>query len=106
MSEGTRDMLREAAQRIFADNPQDLWAVLKEAGFDKALLPESKGGAGLSWSDACGLLGLIGEYGAAVPLAEAMVGHWLAELAGVVDAGLPTVAPSAQSQEIRLDRLH
>jgi acyl-CoA dehydrogenase len=104
MSDDTRDMLHEAALRIFADNPPDLWAVLQSAGFDKALLPESKGGAGVSWADACGLLGLAGQHAAAVPLAEAMVGHWLAERAGVDTAALPTIAPSAHPEQIRLAR--
>lgn len=102
MSDDTRDMLHEAALRIFADKPQDLWAVLQESGFDKALLPESKGGAGVSWADACGLLSLAGEHAAGVPLAEAMVGHWLMEHAGVEGVGSPTIASSVQSEEIRL----
>jgi len=102
MSEDTRDMLHEAALRIFADKPQDLWAVLQASGFDKALLPESKGGAGVSWADACGLLSLAGEHAAAVPLAEAMVGHWLMDHAGVEGAGSPTIASSVQSEQIRV----
>jgi acyl-CoA dehydrogenase len=102
MNEDMRDMLHDAALRIFADNPQDLWEELKNAGFDKALLSESKGGAGVSWADASALLGLVGEYAAPVPLAEAMVGHWLADLAGVQDPGLPTVASAAR--DIRLSR--
>lgn len=102
MSEDTRDMLHEAALRIFADKPQDLWAVLQESGFDKALLPESQGGAGVSWADACGLLSLAGEHAAAVPLAEAMVGHWLLDRAGVEGTAFPTIASSVQSDEIRV----
>lgn len=102
MSEDTRDMLQEAALRIFADKPKDLWAVLQESGFDKALLPESQGGAGVSWADACGLLSLAGEHAAAVPLAEAMVGHWLLHHAGVEGAGSPTIASSVQSEPMRV----
>jgi acyl-CoA dehydrogenase len=104
--ETTRDMLHEAALRILADKPENLWAVLQESGFDKALLPESKGGAGVSWADACGLLVLAGEHAADAPLAEAMVGHWLLEHASV-DGGatLPTIASSVLSEETRLDRV-
>lgn len=105
MSEETRDMLHEAALRIFADKPEDLWAVLQESGFDKVLLPESKDGAGASWADACGLLVLAGEHAAAAPLAEAMVGHWLMDQAGVEGATLPTIAQSAHSEQIRLGRV-
>ncbi|MDH6164947.1 acyl-CoA dehydrogenase [Variovorax boronicumulans] len=104
MSEETRDMLHEAALRIFADKPDDLWAVLQESGFDKTLLPESKGGAGVSWADACGLLMLAGEHASDALLAEAMVGHWLLDHAGVNDASLPTIASSANSEQIRLVR--
>ena len=102
MSDETRDMLHEAALRIFADKPEDVWAVLQESGFDKALLPESKGGAGVSWADACGLLILAGEHAAAAPLAEAMVGHWLLDHAGVEGASLPTIASSVLSEQIRV----
>lgn len=104
MSEDTRHLLLEAAQRILADKPADLWAVLQESGFDKALLPESQGGAGLNWADAGGLLSLAGEHAAGVPLAEAMVGHWLADCAGVTGAALPTIAPSAHVEHVQLSR--
>jgi len=104
MSEDTGDMLHEAALRIFADKPEDLWAVLQESGFDKALLPESKDGAGVSWADACRLLALAGEHAAAVPLAEAMVGHWLVDHAGVQGATWPTIASSVHSEQIRVGR--
>ena len=104
MSEETSDMLHEAALRIFADKPEDLWAVLQESGFDKALLPESKDGAGVSWADACRLLALAGEHAAAAPLAEAMLGHWLLDRAGVEGGTLPTVASSASSEQIRVSR--
>ncbi|MGH8347809.1 MAG: acyl-CoA dehydrogenase family protein [Pseudomonas sp.] len=102
MSDETRDMLREAARRILGDKPEDLWAILQEFGFDKALLPEIKGGAGVSWADACGLLTLAGEHAAAVPLAEAMAGHWLMDHAGVEGATLPTIAPSVLNEQIRV----
>ncbi len=104
MSEETRDMLHEAALRIFAEKPKDLWAVLQESGFDKTLLPESKGGAGVSWADACGLLVLAGERAADALLAEAMVGHWLLDQAGIHGATLPTIASSAHSEQIRVSR--
>lgn len=102
MSDETRDMLHEAARRILADKPEDLWAILQESGFDKALLPESKGGADVSWADACGLLMLAGEHAAAAPLAEAMVGHWLMDHAGVEGATLPTIASSVLKEQIRV----
>jgi acyl-CoA dehydrogenase len=105
MSEEMREMLQEAAVRIFADRPSDLWEVLQSSGFDKALLPESKGGAGVRWSDAFGILGIAGEHAAAVPLCEAMIGHWLLERAGIDNAELPTVAVSILSDTVQLERV-
>jgi acyl-CoA dehydrogenase len=104
MSDDMHDLLHEAARRIFAEQPSDLWAVLQDAGFDKALLPESKGGAGVNWANACGLLGIASQYAAAVPLAEAMIGQWLADCAGIEDSGLPTIALSPHSEPVRLSR--
>lgn len=105
MSDDMRDLLQEAAVRIFADRPSDLWGVLQSAGFDKALLPESKGGAGVGWSDAFALLGSAGEHAAAVPLAEAMIGHWLADHAGVENPELPTVAVSPLSDPVQVEQV-
>ena len=39
MSDDIRDMLQEAALRIFADNPEDLCGVLKGACFEDPGLP-------------------------------------------------------------------
>lgn len=103
MSDATRNMLHEAALRIFADQPSDSWAVLQQAGFDRALLPEGKGGAGLSWADAYSLLGISGEHAASVPLAEAMIGHWLADRADIADARFPVIAVSHE-ESARLSR--
>lgn len=102
MSDETRDMLCEAARRILADKPEDVWGVLQESGFDKAMLPESKGGAGVSWADACALLTLAGEHAANAPLAEAMAGHWLMDHAGIEGAILPTIAPSVLNEQIQV----
>lgn len=100
MSEDTQNMLHDAALRIFEDKPANLWAVLQESEFDKVLLPESRGGAGASWVDACGLLSIAGEHAAAVPLAEAMVGHWLLNQAGIEGAEWPTIASSWQPADV------
>lgn len=56
MSDGMRDILHDAARRNFEDQPSYLWAVLQEAGFDGALLPEGKSGAGSSWAVAYSLV--------------------------------------------------
>ncbi|BCW48066.1 acyl-CoA dehydrogenase [Arthrobacter sp. StoSoilB13] len=104
MDDETREMLHQTATSIFADGPPDLWEVLQSVGFDKALVPESKGGVGVSWVAACELLGIAGKYAAAVPMAEAMIGHWLLNFAGIEDVELPTIAFPPPSKPFRLSR--
>ncbi|WP_457967148.1 acyl-CoA/acyl-ACP dehydrogenase [Arthrobacter sp. D1-29] len=104
MDDDTREMLHQTAASIFADGPPDLWEVLRSVGFDKALVPESNGGVGVSWAIACELLGIAGKHAAAVPMAEAMIGHWLLDLAGIEDAELPTIAFSPPLEPVRLSR--
>lgn len=104
MDDETREMLHQTAASIFAEGPSDLWEVLKSVGFDKALVPESKGGVGVSWAVACELLAIAGKHAAAVPMAEAMIGHWLVDLAGVEEIELPTLGFSSLSEPVRLTR--
>lgn len=104
MDDETREMLHQTAESIFADGPSDLWEVLRSVGIDKALVPESKGGVGVSWAIACELLGIAGKHAAAVPMAEAMIGHWLLDLVGIEDAELPTIAFSPPLDPVRLSR--
>src|SRR5882672_8428255 len=96
MSE-TREMLREAAERLFEKHcnaetmrradagefPQLLWRALSEAGYTSALVPESAGGAGLEQSDALSLLLSAGRYAVPAPLAETMLAGWLLSSAGI-----------------------
>lgn len=106
-----RDMLIEAARRIFEDHPAsasaawpaDLWAALESAGFDRALVPESQGGAGLGWSDAFELLCVAGKHVASVPLAEAMIGNWLIDRAGLRIRGIVSIAPVRHDEAVRLN---
>ena len=90
MSE-TRDLVREAAERLFekhcsaetmrrADGgefPQALWRALTDAGYAAALVPESAGGAGLEMADALSLLISAGRHAVPAPLAETMLAGWL-----------------------------
>ena len=97
-----REMVRETAARIFEDHvegarkqpwPDALWSEMRQAGFDRALVPEEGGGAGLSWSDAFSLLSVAGAHAAPVPLAEAMIGNWMLQRAGIAAQGyVPVVA--------------
>src|SRR6185369_7156324 len=96
MSE-TRDLIREAAERLFekhcgADTmrradagefPEALWRALAESGYAAALLPESAGGAGLEVSDALAILISAGRHAVPAPLAETMLAGWLLASAGL-----------------------
>ncbi len=107
MSE-TRELVREAAERLFekhcgaetlrrADGgefPQVLWRALTDAGYTAALVPESAGGAGLEMSDALSLLVSAGRHAVPAPLAETMLAGWLLSSANLaVPDGPLTVAP-------------
>ncbi|SRR5258706_5057562 len=107
MSE-TRELIREAAERLFEKHcsaetmrradagefPQALWRALTQAGYTSALVPESAGGAGLEMSDALTLLISAGRHAVPAPLAETMLAGWLLSSAGIaVPDGPLTVAP-------------
>ena len=108
-----RDMLSEAAARIFEDHaeaarkhpwPDALWSEMRQAGFDRALVPEEGGGAGLSWSDAFSLLSVAGAHAAPVPLAEAMIGNWVLQRADIAAEGYVPVAAPLDASAVRLRR--
>ena len=114
MSE-TRDLIREAAERLFekhctaetmrrADGgefPQALWRALAQAGYRTALVPESAGGAGLEMSDALSLLLSAGRHALPAPLAETMLAGWLLSAAGLqMPEGPLTVAPVREGERL------
>jgi acyl-CoA dehydrogenase len=118
MSE-TREMLREAAERLFekhcgaetmrrADGgefPQALWRALTEAGYAAALVPESAGGPGLEMADALSLLFSAGRHAVPAPLAETMLAGWLLSSAGLVPPEGPlTVAPVREGDVLSVSR--
>jgi acyl-CoA dehydrogenase len=118
MSE-TRDLVREAAERLFekhcsaetmrrADGgefPQALWRALADAGYAAALVPESAGGAGLEMADALSLLISAGRHAVPAPLAETMLAGWLLSGAGLpIPEGPLTVAPVREGERLRARR--
>jgi acyl-CoA dehydrogenase len=119
MSE-TRDLLREAAERLFekhcgaeamrrADGgefPQALWRALAEAGYPAALVPESAGGPGLEVADALSLLVSAGRHALPAPLAETMLAGWLLQAAGIAlpGAGPLAVAPVREGDVLEASR--
>jgi len=108
MSE-TRELLREAAERLFAKHctaetmrradggefPQALWRALSEAGYTAALIPESAGGAGFGMADALPLLFSAGRHAVPAPLAETMLAGWLLSSAGIAVGASRVLRPAS-----------
>lgn len=49
-----------------------IWCALESSGFLDILVPESAGGAGLSWEDAWGVLFAAGRHGVPYPIAQTL----------------------------------
>jgi len=118
MSE-TRDLLRDAAERLFAaqcgaevlrradqgEFPRALWEAVVRAGYADALMPEAAGGPGLETADALSLLVGAGRHAAPVPVAESMLAGWLLALAQLErPAGPLTIAPVRAGDEVKARR--
>jgi acyl-CoA dehydrogenase len=115
-------IVAEAARRIFADlaDPQTvnrargeeeerawkatLWRALSEAGLPLAWVPENLGGAGGSLAGGFAVLGVVGRFAPAVPLAETLAAGWLLARAGLEARPAPmTLAPLRPHDRIALD---
>jgi acyl-CoA dehydrogenase len=100
-----RELLLDSASRLFAEGyesdvhdrvdagewPTDLWAAIDDNGLPTVLVPEDKGGVGLTLSDAMAILRLAGAFAVPAPLAESMVAQWLLAAADIE----PPVGPIA-----------
>ena len=74
-----------------------MWQDLVESGFLDALLPEDKGGAGLTLSDVFPLVAATGEYGLPAPFAETMLARAIiAERGGEAPADAAIILAPAQ----------
>ena len=113
-----RDILNDTVTRLFSDLvtretlgdaengawPEALWNACTENGLTLALVPEERGGAGLSWADSFVIARAAGYYGPPVPLVETMLGSWLLADAGLeIPEGPLTVAPARGNETLRLD---
>jgi len=102
-------ILTETCTRLFTDHattavleaaekgewPAAFWPALEENGLTLPQVPEARGGAGGSWTDAFVVLAAAGRFAAPVPLAETMLaGAILAEAGLDVPLGPLTVAPT------------
>lgn len=95
--------LAEAADRLFSqrcdarlvaaadagDWPQALWSAAEALGPGELLAPESAGGAGGDWLDACALLERAAAHCAPLPIAQTLLAGWLRARAGLAPANGP-----------------
>lgn len=70
--------------------PQALWSAVDELGPGQLLAPESVGGAGGDWLDACGLLERAAAHCAPLPIAHTLLAGWLRARVGLAPASGPT----------------
>ena len=79
-------------------NSDAIWGEIAESGYLDALVPETKGGAGLSLSEVEPLLRVLGRHGVPLPVAETMAARALAAEAGdVLPEGPVTLGTSSRS---------
>lgn len=110
-------MLYDVTRRLFAqhaesidhadgrDLPDDLWMKVEEIGLPLALVPESAGGGGLSFSEAAPLFAETGRAAMGAPLAETMLGAAMLARAGIaIPAGMIGVAPVREDETVALSR--
>ena len=111
-------LVTDAATRIFRDlgDPQTinaagddswrepLWTALEEAGLTSAWVNDELGGAGAGIGSGFAVLRVAGEFAAALPLAETLLGGWLLEQGGIVlPGGSLSVAPTRRGDTIPLN---
>ncbi|MDX5499614.1 MAG: hypothetical protein LPK05_06540 [Rhodobacterales bacterium] len=71
----------------------DLLTRLEALGLETALVPEAKGGVGLSWQDMTRVFLALGYHAAPAPLGEAVIARWaMARLGQTCTAPLPGIA--------------
>lgn len=92
----TQELIEAAERGVW---PGELWSAVEEAGLTRALLGEGQGGAGAMWADVYPILAAAGRFAAPIPLAEAMLGAWLLNAAGLqVPAGTLSVVPAPMEE--------
>ena len=80
----TQKVLDDAQEGKYA---AALWGAMEETGIPWVLVPESRGGSGLSVQDAGALIRQAAYYAAPVPLCETVMATWFLNAAGM---DLPT----------------
>jgi acyl-CoA dehydrogenase len=99
----TPELLKEAELGAW---PGELWRLIAESGFPLALVGETKGGAGLNWSDAYPLAFAAGRHALPLPLPETLLAAWLLDAAGVeVPPVVLTIADAGEARPVRAMRI-
>ena len=84
--------------------PEALWKAVEESALTRAWIPEALGGPGTSLADGFAVARLTGAYAVPAPLAETLLGGWLASEAGLeTPEGPLTVASVDAVSSVRLD---
>jgi len=113
----TREMIRESATRIFAENvshsmlleaesgvwSDGLWQFAREAGFQSALLSEEGAGIGASWYQAAPIARSSGYWHVPLPVTEHLLGTALLDASNInPPAGVITLMGSWQNESLRV----
>ena len=97
------DFLAETEQTGFSTA---LWQTVTELGIDRVLVNEDNGGMQGTWRDAYPVVRASGEYAVPLPIAEAVVAHWIMQHAGLpVRDGIPGILPQILEANAGSDHL-
>jgi len=109
----TQDLLADSAERLLADccspasireiergaSIDGLWSALHESGFMDAMVPEARGGAGLSLREVFPVVYLCGRHAVPAPMAQTLIVRTLLGHAGKSAPGGPiTIAAGARRE--------
>lgn len=85
----TAEKRKAVEEGLFDDG---LWSDCQALGLTAAFVPESAGGAGLTWADIAPTLLVLGKHAAPVPLGETLIANRLLSSAGMemVDGAIAT----------------
>ena len=98
----TKELI-EAAER--GEWPVALWRAVEENGLTWPLVPESRGGAGITWRETYDIVRAAGRHAVPIPLTETVVASWLLASAGLdVPSGPLTLAPVHADDRLCLSR--
>lgn len=108
-----RDMFEDSINRILSDQvttavlqgaeagqwQSELFRLLDEGGFTRALAPESAGGVGAGWNDVFPLVFASGRHALPLPLPDSLAACWILQQSGLTAEpgalGLGEAAPDA-----------